>query len=90
METNFTEAQLAFEQWIFGMASADENHESTQMVYGLVAVGIYLIGHCQYEQFRSDLMGIYGLDWFAVNAEAWRDAKSLIYYNISAPTRAAM
>ena len=81
METSFKEAQAAFEEWICSMASEDEILESTQLVYGLVTVGIFLIGYHDYEQHRSDLMGIYGLDWFALNGKAWRENKLLIYNN---------
>ncbi len=79
METSFNEARTTFEEWICNMAAESGNQGSTQMVYGLVAVGIFLIGYHEYEQQRSDLMGLFGLDWFELNSESWRVTKSQIY-----------
>ena len=83
MFTMYSEAREEFEKWIEAMSSADTKETvgvgMYRVVHGLVVMGVYLLGHPQFERHRSDLMAEYGATWFTVRADLWRETKYAIY-----------
>ena len=73
MFTTYSEAREEFEKWIDGMSPADSRETvgvgMYRVVHGLVVMGVYLLGHPQFEKHRSDLMAEYGAAWFTVRAD---------------------
>lgn len=83
MFTTYSEAREEFEMWIESMSSADTKETvgvgMYRVVHGLVVMDVYLLGHPQYEKHRSDLMAEYGVAWFTIRADLWRETKYAIY-----------
>ncbi len=82
--SSFEKVKDEFENWIDTLTctGVDDGSEPYCVVYGLVTVGVYLMWKYHLEEHRSELMGMYGTDWFTLDQNKWAAAKKAIYSHV--------